>query len=169
MILYLCIKSPFVIGCPSSILCYNNKIGCRSILRSRITPFSAQFIGCMVISVMIGIDNKPSSVFPDSIPTSICYSSMEYSTSFVNADIIWTWFCSWIYTLQKLQNICWRLRLRKFCPCNYSTTWSTYCFNAVKSRRSKIMTPLWLWSKFIMRLWITFRCWIPRQIFTRSP
>ena len=47
---------------------------------------------------MVGINNKPSSLFPDSIPTSIFYSSTEYNTSFVNADIIWMWFLGWIYT-----------------------------------------------------------------------
>ena len=89
---YLCIKGPFVIWYSSSILCYNNKIGCRSILRSRITPFLAQLISCTMVSVMVGINNEPSSVFPDSIPASICYSSTEYHTSFVNTDIIWMWF-----------------------------------------------------------------------------
>jgi len=94
---YLCIKCSFVIRSSKFISVYNNKIWCRTILWSRITPFSAQLVGCMMIGIVVRINNELSSVFPNCIPASISYSSAKHKTCFVNTNIIWPWFLSWIY------------------------------------------------------------------------
>ena len=91
-----------------------------------------------MIDIMVRVNNETCSFLP-SIPASICNGCSKYSTSFINANVVWSRFLSRIYFLQPIKNVGWRLSSVKFNPCNYNTTWCCNCFNTIKSGCSKII------------------------------
>ena len=116
---------------------------------------------------MVRVNNKTSGLLPF-FPRSISNSSSKDQTCFINADICWSWFRSWIYGFQVIKNIGRRFSFVKFCPSNYNTTRSNNSFNTVwASSTEEVFLDMFLifliMSLMRVILWI-----LPRLEFLRS-
>jgi len=98
-----------------------------------------------MILIVIAVNYKSCCFWPF-IPVTLCSNVFKQSTTFINANIVRAWFFCGVNLVYKSQNVWFRLRLCKFCPCLNNTTWVTDCFNTVKSSRAKIM--FWFFLTF---------------------
>jgi len=140
---------------------WNNKIGCRTIIWSRIAPCSTYTVCSFVIYIMIWIHNKACCFKPICIGT-IVHIKFKHWACFVNAYVSWLWLSSWIDTTEKIHYFGWRFWLGKFCPGYNSTTWSTDSLNTVKTFRTEIIFIFLIWWYWpIMRQGISLQIWQP--------
>jgi len=136
---HLSIECPFIIFLSLFVLLYDYQIWSWSIQWCRITPSSAQTICRPVIDIVIRVNDEPSCIHPDPLPTLVADRGTKNSTCLVDAHIWWTWLFRRKNRLQECQNVCWGLWFCKFGPSDNDSTWSTDCFNAIEPGRWKIV------------------------------